>query len=122
MRRQGDQLRFLRLPDGRNALMDFYVYRERVILSFHFSTFSAPSDHCLDRMVCDGINLAKGCFEATAVGSQQGSEFSPYREKIGRKVLLCEAMKVQDRNNTQTTLRKQPAYEGCHATGLRNSN
>jgi hypothetical protein len=53
--------------------MDFYVYRESVILStisMHFGT----ADHFWME-VCDGINLGKGCFEATAVGSQQEQRF-----------------------------------------------
>jgi hypothetical protein len=47
-------------------------------------------------MALISVRVALG---ATAVGSQQGSEFSPYREKVAEELLLCEVM-VQYRYET----------------------
>jgi hypothetical protein len=55
----------------------------------HFSTFEAilASRACVMALI--SVRVALG---ATAVGSQQGSEFSPYREKVAEELLLCEVM------------------------------
>jgi hypothetical protein len=50
----------LRLPDGRNALMDYYVYRE-IIEGLCISLFEPIF---WDSRACViGVNLGKGCFE-----------------------------------------------------------
>jgi hypothetical protein len=79
-----DQLRSLRLPDGRR-LMDYYVYRN-IETSIPFFYFSWPILGF--EGVRDGVNLGKGCFEKLQRWFAAGAEFSPYREKVAEELLL----------------------------------
>jgi hypothetical protein len=73
------------VSDGRNVLIDYYLYRERSLLLFWAILFEHVFEGGLEGMG-EGIDLVRLALEASEFGCS--SEFDPYREGSRRDAAM----------------------------------